>query len=209
MKHHLRHLFPTLGVFLLAFSILGCSQTARVDSPSGQAKAPTVVEKPAPVTPVVSVGYVKSPPRGWQAFLADEKGVVKKIDGGASEPISLSPGMWKLMQYGIDGSASDSTAVRRSQGPSTFFIAGGTADTKSLDIRAGEIVDWPYGPPFKALVDVSRAGPQLLQLRLCVVGSGGEVWRDLRVDGSRPPAPSFVIKTANDEVIESGEFKWG
>ena len=206
MKTHLRHLLPTIGVLVLSFSVLGCSQAVRVDSPSGQAKPPAVVEKPAPAVPTVSVGYVKSPPRGWQVLLADEQGVVKKIEGGGSEPIALAPGAWKLMQYAIDGSPSDSGARQR---PSTFIIAAGSGDTEFLEIRAGKTVVWPFGPPFKALVDVSRAGSQMARLRLLIVGSGGEVCRDLRIDGGKPPAPSFVIKTANDEIVEDGDFKWG
>ena len=70
----------------------------------------------------------------------------------------------------------------------------------------------PFGPPYRPVVTASpapvRAG-QTAQLALSLVGSGGEVCSNLRVDGKRPEKPEFTISTADGEEVERGTFEYG
>jgi hypothetical protein len=96
---------------------------------------------------------------------------------------------------------------------STLVSAEATAKCKPIEVRAGQTVALPFGPPYKPVVKVQflTGYPKQTEARLdlALVGSAGEVCTDLMVDGARPASPDFTIRTAKGDVVEHGSFKYG
>jgi hypothetical protein len=67
-----------------------------------------------------------------------------------------------------------------------------------------------FGPPYKPMVKASRSSEARdVRLSLAIVGCGGELVDDLRVNGGRPKAPSFQIISPSGEIILRGKFEFG
>jgi hypothetical protein len=77
-----------------------------------------------------------------------------------------------------------------------------------LEVVAGESVAFPFGPPFLPKVDAMGGAPQM-RLGLTITGKGEEVLTNIRVDGGRPPKPTFTIKTTDGDEVASGNFEYG
>jgi hypothetical protein len=96
---------------------------------------------------------------------------------------------------------------------STLVSAEATARCKPIEVRAGQTVPLPFGPPYKPVVKVQFFNPgkesREAHLALELIGSAGEVCTDLMLDGSRPASPDFTIRAAKGDVVEHGSFKYG
>ena len=181
----------------------------------------------------VAVGYVTNPNMGFRAVLSGEKGLIK-ISGGKSGRAPVPAGDWRLLSYTIDrtgladekpkpaqdtGSLLDvlSKAVKTSAASTTssrsgdtIVAANGTHDCKAVTVEKGKAVVLPFGPPYTPVVKVSsRSGSGTVSLGMSLVGAGGEVCSDLRVNGGRPPDPEFTITGPDGQEVQAGKFKYG
>ncbi len=185
------------------------------------------------------LGYVTNPNKGLRAIVYGPQGFVK-ISGGGDDPIPLPEGDWKLLSYTIDRTGqpepappaaekeeeggrsllralSDAlvggagTTGRVVSGPRyTLVSARATQAYKAVEVRKGQTVPMPFGPPYKPTVTGSfRRSGGTASLSLSLVGSGGEVCSNLVVNGGRPKAPEFTISTADDEEVAGGKFEYG
>jgi hypothetical protein len=181
----------------------------------------TVTPSPAPV------GHVTGPYKGWCALVYNDQGCLKISAEEKSKRIPLPEGDWKLLSYTIDrtqyqrvkeeeqsaswlGLLSDALARSRPAPRLTLISAGATVDSKPVKVRRGQTVMLPFGPPYKPVVKVaSGTGRETIQLEMSLVGSGGEVCRNVRIDRMSPKDPEFTISTPEGEEVASGKFKWG
>jgi hypothetical protein len=76
-------------------------------------------------------------------------------------------------------------------------------------VKRGETTDLAFGPPFRSLVTAQRANEKAVYLGLTIVGAANERCTDLRVNGSRPAAPTFVVKDGHGKVVGQGRFEYG
>jgi hypothetical protein len=178
-----------------------------------------------------AVGYVTNPNQGYRAVVYGDQGFLK-VMGGPSGKAPLPEGKWKLLQYTIDrtelpddskGKQEQSSllqtlmnAVVSRPPPSprlryTVVSARAKAAYPAVEVRGGETVSLPFGPPYKPTVEVApyrRAG-DMVELGLSIVGAGGEVCSALMVNGRQPPAPQFTITGPDDKEVASGKFEYG
>jgi hypothetical protein len=85
------------------------------------------------------------------------------------------------------------------------------ADYKAVEVRKGETVQLPFGPPYKPVVtaDYYADGNKQLSLGMSLVGSAGEVCTNLVTEGGRPPTPEFTITDAKGKAVQEGSFAYG
>jgi len=123
---------------------------------------------------------------------------------------------------GVSGSITKprvSTILSRSprrQGPPDISSvdAGGTEMCPAVDVRAGETVTLPFGPPYKPVVRASispgQMGPNGGEIRLSMklIGSGEESVRSLLVGGYGPNKLEFTITDPTGELVQKGDFSY-
>jgi hypothetical protein len=155
----------------------------------------------------------------FRAMLAGET-CIFTVHGTPEQPAELPEGEWKLIAYTMfaempekeneedEKESDDSVPPPRRRGPMNMVSATGTIEGPMLEVVAGESVAFPFGPPFLPKVDAMGGAPQM-RLGLTITGQGGEVLTDLRVDGGRPPKPTFTIKTTEGDEVASGNFEYG
>jgi len=180
------------------------------------------------VTPSSSpVGHVTSPSERWCALVYNDQGCLKISPQERSKRIPLPEGDWNLLSYTIDRTRYE-RAKKGEQGSSwlrglsgvlvgsrpaprlTLISAGATVDCKPVKVRRGQTVTLPFGPPYKPVVKVaSGTGREEVRLEMSLVGTGGEVCRNIRIDRMSPKAPEFTISTPDGEEVASGKFRWG
>ncbi|MBC8869806.1 MAG: hypothetical protein H8E44_10330 [Planctomycetes bacterium] len=174
------------------------------------------------------VGYVSNSNKGFRALVHGDQGILK-ISAGESGKSPLPVGDWKLLSYTIDGTVTPETKEEESSLLNTlsealvqsnssasprwsFISARPKNDFTVVNVREGETVDLPFGPPFKPMVRVSRtsgsSGNRVAYLSLSLVGTGGEVVSNIMVNGSRPKEPEFTITSAEEKVAQ-GKFRYG
>jgi hypothetical protein len=107
---------------------------------------------------------------------------------------------------GLGGSAEAGPAMRN--GP-TMVAAAATMACPAIQVRAGQTVTLPFGPPFKPVVTAFPMDGKTARLQLSLVGAAGEACNNLLVQGGRPPKPQFTIKTPKGDVVQSGSFEYG
>jgi hypothetical protein len=96
------------------------------------------------------------------------------------------------------------------QGPAACSVsAQATEHCKPLEIRKGERTKAELGPPYRPVVKAFATGDGQGHLALSIVGSGGEICRDMRIGTRRPPAPEFKILDPKGEVVQRGQFSYG
>ena len=140
---------------------------------------------------------------------------------GAKKETSL------LAQAPAKSLASSTASGPRVSPRTTLVTASMPKDTKAVEVRKGQTVTLPIGPPYKPVVSAGypirrlrirqrRAffgplfappSPQEVRLQLSLVGSGGEICSDLQVNGSRPAKPEFTITTPDGDVVQQGSFE--
>ncbi len=173
----------------------------------------------------VPVGFVSNPNKGANALMHGDQGILL-ISTNESGKSPLPVGDWKLLSYTIDhtavadkkddGSLLDTLSealVQNTSSPRSYISARASRDfTEAVSIREGETVDLPFGPPYRALVKVSRtsnsSGNRTAYLSLSLVGTGGEHVNNIVVNGSRPSVPEFTITSAEEKVAQ-GKFRYG
>jgi len=142
----------------------------------------------------------------WRATVYGDLGFLE-IGSASAEPVALPEGEWKLLTCTVDmpgGSGADSKS------PPAWITAGGTPEYEAVEVVRGQTTELPFGSPYRAVVTTSTGGDEgVVDLSLHVVGAGGEVCSDIRVDGKRPDAPSFLIIDPSGEVVKRGEFEYG
>jgi hypothetical protein len=111
-------------------------------------------------------------------------------------------------------------ALANAAGPSMGMPAGAarlslvsaqaTAECKPVQVRKGQTVVLPFGPPYKPVVRVDGVmAPGLVRLGMALVGSGGEQCTNMMVGGSRPSNPQFTISDPKGQVVQQGQFEYG
>ncbi|MEW6746417.1 MAG: hypothetical protein AB1486_27055 [Planctomycetota bacterium] len=159
------------------------------------------------------IGRVSNPIEGSIVLLAGAHGVVK-LGPTPPEGTPLPAGSWELVEYWIDRTPGGPRTGERGEPQGTFVRAAGSQGVRELVIRAGEMTELPFGPPFRPTVEVFLGGgdakpPGVAWLDLVLRGRGGEPCIALRVEGHSPEGPGFVITTSAGEVVERGAFKFG
>jgi len=174
------------------------------------------------------VGHVSNPNKGFRALMHSDQGILK-VSSNDSGKSPLPVGDWKLLSYTIDATAMPeakkeessllntlSAALVQSTSSSSprwsFISARAKSNSAAVNVREGETVDLPFGPPYKPIVKVSRtsgsSGNRVAYLRLSLIGAGGESCSNLLVNGSRPKEPEFTITSAEEKVAQ-GKFRYG
>ncbi len=155
----------------------------------------------------------------FRAMLAGEQ-CIFTVHGSPEQPAELPEGEWKLIAYTMfaempdkeneedEKEADDSVPPPKRQGPMNMVSATGSTEGPILEVVAGESVDFPFGPPYLPKVEAMGGAPEM-RLGLAITGQGKEIVADLRVDGRRPPAPTFTIRSSQGEEVASGNFRYG
>jgi hypothetical protein len=188
----------------------------------------------------VRLGNVTNPNDGFRAVIYSDKGLLRiKGDKGTPTPVpegrwkllsytidqtgryKPSPPPEKKKQppkkgrSAVEALAEALEAILSGDGPrsgprNTLVSAQATAGCKPIEVRAGETVAMPFGPPYTPTVTASPLGPDKKQLRLTLslVGSAGEECTNLVVEGGRPK-PEFTIADPQGKVVQSGNFEYG
>jgi hypothetical protein len=178
------------------------------------------------------VGYITNPNKGYRAVVYGDQGMMK-ISGDESGKSPLPVGKWRLLSYTLDGTKLDVAEEEEKpadEGPSlleslanaltrsaptttrpqiTLVAARGKRDTQAVEVREGETVAFPFGPPYKLKVAASPYSGGRASLRLSIVGVAGEVCNNMMVKGQRPPKPTFTITGPDGQEVASGNFEYG
>jgi hypothetical protein len=108
----------------------------------------------------------------------------------------------------LAGGAASSTPVRPVR--PIMVSAQATSDYKPVDVRKGETVVFPFGPPYKPVVQVDYVqGAGQVRLGMSLVGSAGERCTNMMVQGGRPSKPEFTVSNPKGEVVYRGTFEYG
>lgn len=92
----------------------------------------------------------------------------------------------------------------------TRVSAQATRDCKPFEVRKGQTVALPFGPPYKPVVSVEYAqSPEQVRLGMTLVGSAGERCSDMMVRGGRPTRPEFTVSNPKGEIVYRGNFEYG
>ncbi len=174
------------------------------------------------------VGFVTNPHEGLRGLVYGDQGVLKISAEEASKPIPLPEGEWRLLSYTLDrtgyeqekkegdegasllGALSDALIGSRPTAALTRISAQGTSDCEAVEVRRGQTIALPFGPPYKPVVKVAYgAGREVVQLEMLLVGSGGETCSDLLVDGRQPNEAPFTISTPDGDEVVQDKFRFG
>ncbi len=77
-----------------------------------------------------------------------------------------------------------------------------------VTVGAGQRVNCPVGPPLTLKVKVQKAG-NVLQIRVVILGGGGEQYTDVTVDGKHPAEATWKLVTGAGDVQARGTFHYG
>ena len=150
----------------------------------------------------VSQGFVTNPSPVYRAVLfSDDYGVVM-LDGMRNQKMRLLEGTWHVANYTIDATAF--TGGSRTAVTATF-----DRQPVALTVRPEETAKMPFGAPFHPVVTSSRTEGNKVYLSLAIVGASGERCTSFYVNGSRPPAPRFIVKDSSGTTVHQGNFEWG
>jgi hypothetical protein len=159
-------------------------------------------------------GWTPPPAKEKEKPAAKDKPPAKQKEKEEAKPApEAKEGQSLLMALfgALTGSGSDAPATAglgMRNGP-TIVSATATMDCKAVQVKAGETVALPFGPPYKPVVTAFPQGANQARLQLAVVGAAGESCNNLLVQGGRPPNPKFTIKNLKGEVVQSGNFEYG
>lgn len=176
----------------------------------------------------LGIGQVTNSSGPFHAMVYGEHGFLR-IDGDGKSPVRIPEGEWKLLSYTIDrtdrpkpGEKNESASLlgklvdlltgnTSTDGPRwTIATASAKADYKAVKVSKDKTVPLPFGPPYKPVVTVGyKPNKEHVQLQMSLVGSAGEICRDMRVDSRRPATPQFTITDPKDKEVASGSFEYG
>lgn len=150
----------------------------------------------------LELGYVANSSPAYRVVLYNDDYGVLTLGGMKDQKISLPAGTWKVANYTIDAAAFTG-------GSRTAVTASFAEDAAPVTVGKGETAKMPFGAPFKATVSASRSRGKGVYLSLSIVGVAGERCSSFYVNGSRPPAPRFVIKDKYNKIVRQGAFEYG
>lgn len=150
----------------------------------------------------LELGYVTNSSPAYRAVLFNDDYGVLTLSGMKDQKVALPAGTWKVASYTIDATAFTG-------GSRTAVTASFGEDAAAVTVSKGETAKIPFGAPFKASVSASHARGRGVYLSLSIVGAAGERCTSFYVNGSRPPAPRFVIKDKQDKIVRQGAFEYG
>ena len=171
-------------------------------SPSGDS-----IELTPSTTPA---GSIENSNDVFDVAIYNKEGVLK-LNGKKGDKIPVPEGEWKLLEYTIDLSDASNTSGRQGW---TLIAASGTKNCPTVKVEKGKTVEFPFGSPFKPLVQtqpMGRSNGQVEQVRLSLEFTDccGAICTNLYVNGNRPPDPTFAIATPSNEIVERGKFEYG
>lgn len=178
----------------------------------------------------VELGYVTNAVGEYRAVVYGDAGLLKlRSDESGKAPVPV--GSWKLMNYTLDrtgfepekkpeenaepsilGVLTDALEAAAPVGPprQTFVAANATTAYEAVEVKKGETVKLPFGPPYRPQVDVQyRSGADEVSLGMSLVGSAGEICSNMYVNGNRPEKPAFTITGPDGEKVAEGAFEYG
>jgi hypothetical protein len=182
----------------------------------------------------IPIGYISNP-NGFTAVVHSDRGTVMTITGNKGR-VSLPEGAWRLVSYAMDQfamPARSSTPGRqpktkksaRAESPPAVLAASaagvrgvvlraeGTNDSPVVQVRKGETMPFPFGPPYKAVVTCDadqRAKSGNVRLSLVMTGCGGERCTSLSLGNSPRLVPlPFIIVNGQGEVVHRAQFEVG
>ncbi len=172
------------------------------------------------------IGSVTNPNEEYAALIYGDQGILK-IQGKKDVPVAVPVGEWKLLQYTItkreqsapaNADAKESSLMKtykqlggvKGAEKASFVAATGTRGCKAVKVVKGETVPMPFGPPYTPHVTAAvYNSPSDVQLAMSLIGSAGEVCRNMTCDNQRPGAPHFEITDPKGKVVEQGDFEYG
>jgi hypothetical protein len=150
----------------------------------------------------VSQGYVTNASPAYRAVLFSDNYGVVMIDGVSNRKVPLLEGTWHVANYTVDATAF--TGGSRTAVTATF-------DKRPVEVTVGKdaTAEMPFGAPFRPVVTGARTEGNKVYLSLAIVGAAGERCTSLYVNGTRPPAPRFIVKDSKGTIVHQGNFEWG
>jgi hypothetical protein len=184
------------------------------------------------------LGSVTNPNDGYSAVIYSDLGFIT-INGNKDVPVAVPAGKWKLLSYKIDRTKLEEAEEKakkpdapkqsifkalsnslvsmslRSGGlprpQSTCVEAQAGSGYKAVEVRKGETVTMPFGPPYKPVVKAGSFNEEkkVAYLSLSLIGSAGEQCTDLEIKGNRPAKPEFTLTDSKGEEVLKGSFEYG
>ncbi|MHC4405160.1 MAG: hypothetical protein ACYTG0_36400 [Planctomycetota bacterium] len=169
----------------------------------------------------VPIGYVTNAAQEFCALVYGEDRCLK-ITASNGRPVPLPVGHWRLASCIVSHTITPETSnhadradqqIRMMHPP--YGMAGrsqvyaqATVDSPEIEVFEGRTVDFPFGPPYVALMHVSavhvNTKPRVASLRMSLIGSGKEACNRIVVNGKTMPDPTFTIRTKAGECVEQG-----
>jgi hypothetical protein len=162
-------------------------------SPSGDTLKLTPTE--------LALGYVNNPSPAYRAMVYSDTYGAMMIGGMKDQKIPLPEGEWRVASYTIDATGFAGRAR-------TAVSASFRGESPATSVQKGQTAKLAFGAPFRGLVSGNRTNNGV-SLSLSIVGAAGEYCTSFYVNGSRPPAPLFVIKDRSGKTVHQGRFEWG
>ncbi len=171
----------------------------------------------APTT--LPMGQLRLGTTPWTAKVSSDHGVFE-IGAPAEGTAEVPAGEWRLLSYTIDHTGipwkeQQEAEEEQADGdgeddrPRTYVSANVPKDLGTLEVPAGGTLELPFGPPYRALVRAHPKKRGKVDLRLDLKDRGGASCAGLRVEGDRPPSPSFRIFDPGGKLVHKGEFEYG
>jgi hypothetical protein len=156
---------------------------------------------------------VALPEGSWKllTYTIDQTGMEERVKPAAEKkdkPGEKQSSLLSAVVSAIGGGVASSSPARLNR--FSRVSATATKDYKPVEVRKGQTVALPFGPPYKPTVRVDYApSPDQVRLSMTLVGTAGERCSDMMVQGSRPSKPEFTIKDPKGEVVYRGSFEYG
>lgn len=139
---------------------------------------------------------------------AEKKTPAASKDGKADQKGQQTLNLLSALAKAVLGSASEMSPAAPFR--ASVVSAQGTSDYKPVEVRKGQTVALPFGPPYKPVVKIPYAsGSDQVRLEMTLVGIAGERCSNMMVHGSRPSKPEFTISNPKGEVVYRGSFEYG
>lgn len=159
----------------------------------------------APTT--LPLGQLRLGTAPWTARVSSDHGVFD-IEAPAQGTAKVPAGEWRLLSYTIEHPETPGKAETDRPTPSRIS-ATVPKDLGTVEVPADGTLDLPFGPPYRALVKAQPANRGPVNLRLDLQDVGGASCTGLKVEGGRPPSPSFRIFDPAGKLVHRGKFEYG
>lgn len=175
------------------------------------------------------VGFLQNQGHPFKLQAASKEGpsfLTLRSDENGKTP--LPPGEWILLNYAmeieekktVDNTSSDTTEnpSEKEKRPSSAFVVAdfNYFNDVSVTIEKNKTKTLKFGPPYhltlssRVTSDGGDGKPPMVRLSLASLeGELGDSCWDAKVDGKRPPKPTFTIKTKDGKTVHEGVFEYG